>query len=57
MDKSIEIYLALKALVALDLRLQVGRIFVALIRGSLELFVNPGLDLVRIPFEVLEKWN
>ena len=38
----------------LDLGLQVGGVFVALIGGRLQLLVDPSLQLVRIPAEVLE---
>ena len=38
----------------LDLCLQVCRIFVALVRCSLELFIDPGLELVGVSPEVLE---
>lgn len=38
----------------LDLCLQVCRIFVALVRCSLELFIDPGLELVGIAPEVLK---
>ncbi|MPC51705.1 hypothetical protein E2C01_045557 [Portunus trituberculatus] len=48
-------HLCLKGLVLLNLGLKVGGIFVALIRSCLELLMNPGLQLVSITLEILQK--
>ena len=47
-------HLGLKGLMFLNFRLKVGGVFVGLIRGSLQLFVDPRLQLVGISLEVLE---
>ena len=46
-------HLGLKSLVLLDLGLQVGWVLVVLIAGSLQLLVDPGVELVGISAEVL----
>lgn len=47
-------HLSLKSLMLLDLCLKVGGVLVALVRRGLELFVDPGLELVGVSPEVLE---
>ena len=47
-------YLSFKSLVLLNLSLEVGGIFVALVRGGLKLFVDPGFEFVGVATEVLE---
>jgi hypothetical protein len=47
-------YLSFECLMLLNLSLEVGGIFVALVGGGLKLFVDPGFEFVGIAAEVLE---